>query len=105
MLIYPAYLQEEDRRPRDASGFLDIPILKSAPPTFLVRAEDDTAGVGNSLGEYLALVKEKIRAEMHLYAVGGHGYGLRPTEAEVTHWTTPATSWLKKLEFVKSGTP
>ena len=53
-------------------------------PTLLVQAEDDPVKVENSLLYYAALKQAKVPAEMHLFAKGGHGYGLRRTELPVT---------------------
>jgi hypothetical protein len=38
-----------------------------------------------------------VPAEMHLFANGGHGYGLRPTKLPVTHWPVLAATWLRTL--------
>jgi acetyl esterase/lipase len=52
-------------------------VTPNTPPTFLVQAEDDkTVPVQNSLLMYEALLKNKVKAEMHLYQAGGHGFGL-----------------------------
>ena len=49
-----------------------------APPTFLVHAEDDPAvPVENSLLFRAALKAAKVPVEMHLFAEGGHGFGMR----------------------------
>jgi acetyl esterase/lipase len=49
-----------------------------APPHFLLHAEDDdTVPVDNSLRLRLALAARKVPVEMHLFASGGHGFGLR----------------------------
>ena len=93
VLIYPAYLV--------ASGTAlnsDIHVTAQTPPAFLLQAEDDTAApVENSVAYYLALKQLKIPAEMHLYAAGGHGYGLRRTKLPVTEWTTQAERWLRTV--------
>jgi hypothetical protein len=39
---------------------------------------------------YTELTKNKVPAELHLFAQGGHGYGLRPTSTPVTHWPKSA---------------
>lgn len=95
LLIYPAYLVVKRQ-----DGYVLAPELKvtsNTPPTFLVQAEDDPIGVANSLYYYLALKNAKVPAEMHLYAKGGHGYGLRPTQNPVTLWPQLAEKWLRGL--------
>ena len=58
----------------------NVPVDGNTPPTFIVQAMNDPVdGVNNSLVYYLALKKAKVPVEMHLYAQGGHGFGLRRT--------------------------
>jgi hypothetical protein len=38
-----------------------------------------------------------VPAELHLYAQGGHGYGLRPTELPITHWPALAETWMHTI--------
>lgn len=95
--IYPAYLVEKGTE-KLAS---DMKITKNTPPTFLVQTEDDGIRVENSLFYYLALKQAKVPAEMHLYATGGHGYGLRPTEKTVTTWPKRAEEWMRGLGLLE----
>lgn len=90
MLIYPAYLASDMPKP--------LP-TRDSPPAFLVQAEDDPIGVRNSLVFYEALLAAHVPAEMHLYAAGGHGYGMRPTALPVTHWPKLAEVWLEGIGF------
>ena len=92
LLIYPAYLTPETDRTVLAPEFT---LSVQTPPTFLVQTEDDPIHVENSLVYYAALTKRKVPAEMHLFANGGHGYGLRQTAAPVTQWTKLAEAWLR----------
>jgi dipeptidyl aminopeptidase/acylaminoacyl peptidase len=54
--------------------------------------------VENSLLYYRALKEAGVPAEMHLYAKGGHGYGIRPTPLPITHWQDLAAPWLQGLK-------
>jgi len=94
LLIYPAYLVEE-KNPQTLKPAVRPAAL--TPPSFLLQAEDDPIKVENSLVYYQALKQAKVPAEMHLYANGGHGYGLRSTKLPVTHWPDLATTWLRTL--------
>jgi acetyl esterase/lipase len=94
LLIYPAYLTLKDAGDKIAP---ELTIGKDTPPTFLVQAEDDGVRVETSLFYYAALRKAKVPAEMHLYPVGGHGYGLRRTEKTVSTWPSRAEEWLRSL--------
>ncbi|MGO9201938.1 MAG: alpha/beta hydrolase [Limisphaerales bacterium] len=98
MPIYPAYLVLKDHDDKLAP---ELNVTANTPPTFLVQAEDDGIGVENSLIYYLALKKAKVPAEMHLYAAGGHGYGLRPSAKTVTTWPQRAQEWMRSLGLLK----
>jgi len=50
--------------------------------------------VNNSLAYYIALKKAKVPVEMHLYAQGGHAYGLRRTQLPITEWRRLVETWL-----------
>jgi acetyl esterase/lipase len=64
------------------------------PPTFLVHADNDE-GVKpeNSLYFYMALRKNKVPAEMHIYQKGGHGFGLR-NYANRDLWLERCKNWM-----------
>ncbi|HWB10926.1 MAG TPA: alpha/beta hydrolase [Pirellulales bacterium] len=93
MLIYPAYFDKtgEPTKMRE-----DVTITKDAPPTFLVHAWDDPVTVFSSLHIAAALTKAGVPAELHIYATGGHGYGMRDTGANVNTWPQRAADWLKE---------
>jgi len=92
VLIYPAYLST-------AKGEIklvdELPVNKHTPPAFLVMAEDDPLGPQNAMAYFDALAKAKVRAELHVYPSGGHGYGLRPSANQVTTWPERAADWMK----------
>ncbi|PJJ10652.1 acetyl esterase/lipase [Flavobacterium sp. 1] len=75
-------------------------VNENTPPTFLVHATDDHAvPVENSINYYLALKKNKVLAEMHLYQNGGHGFGLG-TKGTNTDWPTACKKWLIANKFL-----
>jgi acetyl esterase/lipase len=94
LLIYPAYLTLKNDGDKISP---ELTIGKDTPPTFLVQTEDDGVRVETSLFYYAALRKARVPAEMHLYPVGGHGYGLRRTEKSVTTWPARAEEWMRFL--------
>jgi acetyl esterase/lipase len=94
MLIYPAYLTVEKEGDKLAP---ELHVTSATPPTFLVQTEDDKIRVECSLFYYLALKQAKVPAEMHLYAAGGHGYGLRANDKTVTTWPKRAEEWLRSI--------
>ncbi|MBN2270987.1 MAG: HEAT repeat domain-containing protein [Sedimentisphaerales bacterium] len=76
----------------------NVPVTGNTPPTFLVQAEDDpTDPVENSLVFFTALKKAEVPVEMHLYAEGGHAFGLRRTEHPITRWPELAETWLQTI--------
>ena len=79
-----------------------VKVTKDCPPMFLVHAYDDGVTALNSLLVAAELKKAGVPAELHLYATGGHGYGLRPVaEHPVTQWPKPCGAWLKTMGFLK----
>ena len=66
----------------------------ATPKAFLVHATDDKAvPVENSINYYLALKKEKVAAEMHLYENAGHGFGLG-VKGTSASWPQTCEKWL-----------
>jgi acetyl esterase/lipase len=79
----------------------DIHVTRETPPTFLLQAEDDPVDrVEHSLSYYAALKKAGVPAEMHLYAHGGHGFGLRRTQLPITGWPQLVEAWLLTIGMI-----
>ncbi len=79
----------------------DIRVTKQTPPTFLVQAENDPVDdINHSLVYYIALRKAGVPVEMHLYAEGGHAFGLRRTTQPITGWPELFQSWLKTIHMI-----
>jgi len=79
----------------------DIPVTRQTPPTFLLQAEDDHVdNVDDSLAYYIALKKTGVPVEMHLYAQGGHAFGLRRTELPITGWPELVETWLGTIGLI-----
>jgi acetyl esterase/lipase len=73
----------------------NVPVTKQTPPTFLLHAQDDPVNdVKHSLVYYEALTKVGVPAEMHLFAEGGHAFGLRRTKFPITDWPKLVETWL-----------
>ncbi len=78
-----------------------VPVTKQTPPTFLLQAEDDHVdNVDDSLAYYIALKNAGVPAEMHLYAHGGHAFGLRRTKFPITGWPQLVETWLRTIGMV-----
>ncbi len=93
VLIYPGYLSMKDQN--DALP-PELPVERTrTPPTFLAMTQDDNVRVENALTYYAALHRAGVTAEMHLYPVGGHGYGLRKTGDVVSTWPDRVADWMR----------
>lgn len=98
VVIYPGHLAIGDKyfglNP-------DIQVTRQTPPTFLLQAEDDPVDtVDNSLVYFAALKKAGVPVEMHLYAQGGHAFGLRRTKYPVTEWPQLVEKWLRTIGMI-----
>jgi acetyl esterase/lipase len=79
----------------------DLHVTSQTPPTFLLQAEDDHVdNVDDSLAYYIALKKARVPAEMHLYAQGGHAFGLRRTKLPITAWPHLVETWLGTIGMI-----
>jgi acetyl esterase/lipase len=79
----------------------DIPVTHQTPPTFLLQAEDDHVdSVNDSLAYYIALKNARVPVEMHLYAQGGHAFGLRRTKFPITGWPQLVETWLGTIGMI-----
>jgi acetyl esterase/lipase len=97
MIIYPGWLSGSDGKVS-----LALQPTASIPPTLLVQAENDyTAHVENALIYFQALKDAKIPAELHLFAEGGHGFGLRPTNLPISRWPVFAETWLHTIHILE----
>ena len=94
--IYPGHLRTEDNFELNPH----VHITRETPPTFLLQAEDDHVdGVNQSLVYYVALKNAGVPVEMHLYAQGGHAFGLRRTEFPITEWPQLVERWLRTIRI------
>ena len=97
--LYPGHLSAEKDEPVALNPH--IRVTSRTPPTFLVQAEDDHVdGIGQVLVYYIALKKAGVPVEMHLYAQGGHGFGLRRTNLPIAEWPRLAEKWLGTIWMI-----
>lgn len=97
VVIYPGYLALADK---NFAPNPDINPTADTPPTFIVQAEDDPVHVENALVYFQQLKSAKVPAELHIYAQGGHGYGLRRTALPVTAWPEGVETWLRTIKVL-----
>lgn len=81
----------------------EIHVTKQTPTTFLLQNEDDEVdGVEQALSYYAALLRAGVPVEMHLYAQGGHAFGLRRTKLPATAWPDLVETWLHTIGVLGS---
>ena len=96
---YPGHLYNDDYLKLNPN----VPVTTNTPPTFLLQAEDDHVdGVGQALTYYIALKNAGVSVEMHLYAEGGHGFGLRPSKHPISEWPGLVEKWLVTIGMISS---
>lgn len=96
LLVYPAYLDGENFQLSP-----EIKVSSDTPPTLIIQTEDDKSYINSSLFYYYVLKEADVPAWMHLYSVGGHGYGLRDTGASVNSWPARAEDWFAELGILE----
>ena len=77
------------------------PVPADAPPLFLAHASDDPlVSPQESLRLYTAWQQAGRRAELHIYAAGGHGFALWPQDLPSDTWIDRFWAWLQSEGFV-----
>jgi acetyl esterase/lipase len=85
-----------------ASMFKDTPVPADAPPAFIADATDDNLGLApDSIALYQKWVDAHKSAELHMYAKGGHGFGMHKHDIPTDHWIERFTDWLQLQGFLK----
>lgn len=97
--LYPGHMAINDTDLTRLNRTLNV--TGQTPPTLLLHAQDDPVDpVAFSMLYYTALRQHAVPAEMHLYAQGGHAFGLRPTALPITHWPAVAAAWLATIGMI-----
>ena len=77
----------------------EIRVTSQTPPSFLVHAVNDK--YENSIALFQAIQRAGVPAELHLYASGGHGFGMRPTGKPCAAWPQRCEEWLRDQNLLK----
>jgi acetyl esterase/lipase len=106
ILLYPGHLWNDTGAKTDLKLSPWIEIRPDAPPTLIMQAMNDPVDdVRHSMAYGLALNDAGVPVEMHLYATGGHAFGMRPTSAPITtEWPKLADKWLGTIGMVANPT-
>ncbi len=71
-------------------------VTSETPPTLLLLSDDDrTVPPENSVFYYNALKMHGVKASMHIYPTGGHGWGIRDRFKYKSQWQETLLDWLK----------
>ena len=90
-----------------AAGRLkDSTVPADAPPMFVAAATDDNLGLApDSIALYEKWTEAKKSAELHMYAKGGHGFGMHVHNIPTDHWIDRFADWLDMQGFLKPAAP
>jgi acetyl esterase/lipase len=65
------------------------------PPIFLAAAYNDKLAEG-AIQTFLTLKKANVPAELHIYATGGHGFGMRASNNPlIADWSSRLEAWMR----------
>lgn len=98
VLVYPAYLFR-----KDSIELVDeIKVDAKTPPAFVVQTLDDRKHYRSTLAYAAALDGAGVPCEVHLFAKGGHGYGMRDRGHPVHRmWPQLCEAWMREMGFIK----
>lgn len=76
-------------------------VSPDTPETFILLPDDDAAvPPENSIRYYLALHRAGVKAELHVFRDGGHGFGIRLAKGPVRGWTGLCERWLRQCGWL-----
>lgn len=102
--IYAAYLGPDYKDNVPELGSL-VRVDSETPPTFMAVTADDTHRGSLAALFFVQLKVAKVPAELHIYASGGHGYGIRPSDHPVSTWHHRLGDWLKARSLLQKSHP
>ena len=77
----------------------EMQVNEQTPPAFIMHSSDDkTVPVENSINYYLAMCKHGVSASMHLYPIGGHGWGYGNSFTYKPQWKVELEKWLHEID-------
>lgn len=80
----------------------DVPVPADAPPMFLAAASDDQLGLApKSVDLYNRWLGAKKSVELHMYAKGGHGFGMRKQDLPTDRWIDRFVEWMEMQGWMK----
>ncbi|MFY9255320.1 MAG: alpha/beta hydrolase [Fuerstiella sp.] len=99
--IYAAYLGNNYNDKVAELGDL-VAVTKQTPPAFMAVTWDDSMRGAQSALLFVRLKEHGVPAELHAFAKGGHGYGMRPSENPVSSWNNNLAAWMKSTGLLNT---
>jgi acetyl esterase/lipase len=76
---------------------LERQVNANTPQAFIMLSSDDTAVPPvNGISYFQALLDKKVRATLHVYPTGGHGWGFKDSFTYKRQWTEELEKWLRE---------
>ena len=97
--IYAAYMGNGYRDDKAELGDL-IRVTSKSPPTFMAVTGDDRMRGAQSALLFAKLREHGVTAELHVYASGGHGDGIKQTGTPIGTWNLRLEDWLKNQQWL-----
>lgn len=92
VLIYPGGLLDRADPTKLAA---EMRVSTSTPRSFIAVAGDDRGCLEPSIRYWSALRAVGVGAELHVYAGGGHGFGLRERAGTAATWPDRCADWMR----------
>lgn len=100
VLIYPGgVLDKEDKTKLSAQ----MRITKETPPCFLAVSTDDKGSAAGTIRLFQGLRDAGVSAELHVFATGGHGWGMRKSDQTFGGWTARCEEWMRARGLLRKG--
>lgn len=98
IVFFPGHMTNHSNNPYELNQ--KIPVDSNTPPTFILQAGNDPIDpIENSLVYFIALQKAKVHTEYHIFAEGGHAFGLNRTILDNPNWNKlPIADWENLVE-------
>lgn len=94
--VYPAYLVE---RRTEGPLLESVVVTEASPPLCLIHAADDPWSSNGSALLATEYKKHGIPCEVHIYARGGHGFGMKQQGLPVDAWPQRVIEWMGSMGF------
>lgn len=98
IFIYPAYLADP-KRVEERPAIRDD---EKPGPAFFAHAADDRIGPENSIELFQAMRQAEVRAELHVFQDGGHGFGMLRKGRAINEWPRRCAEWMGSLGLLRA---